>query len=72
MSGDYAVSRSLFLYVKRSHIEQMPALRPFLDELYSDVAMGEGGYLVEVGLIPLSPGDRANVLTISQTETPDP
>lgn len=72
MSGDYAVSRSLFLYVKRSHIEQMPALRPFLDELFSDVAMGEGGYLVEVGLIPLSPDDRANVLTISQTETPDP
>ena len=72
MSGDYAVSRSLFLYVKRSHIEQMPALSPFLDELFSDVAMGEGGYLVEVGLIPLSPDDRANVLTISQTETPDP
>ncbi|WP_022694119.1 substrate-binding domain-containing protein [Ponticaulis koreensis] len=72
MSGDYAVSRSLFLYVKRSHIEQVPALRPFLDELFSDVAMGEGGYLVEVGLIPLSLDDRANVLTISQSETPDP
>ena len=52
--GDYAITRSLFLYVKQDHLERIPALRAFLDEVYSDAAMGENGYLVEKGLIPLT------------------
>ncbi len=61
VSGDYVVSRSLFLYVKRSHLEALEELSAFLDEVYSEAAMGEGGYLVERGLIPISDPLRAEM-----------
>ena len=71
MSGEYAVSRSLFLYVKESHYTAVPALLPFLEELYSDVAMGQGGYLTEVGLIPLSEDRRDDVWQSFHIQSPD-
>jgi phosphate transport system substrate-binding protein len=52
--GEYGITRSLFLYVKKDHFEKLPGLRAFLEEVYSDAAMGEAGYLVEKGLIPLT------------------
>lgn len=57
--GEYGITRSLFLYVKKEHLEKLPALKAFLDEVYSDAAMGESGYLVEKGLIPLTEKRRA-------------
>ncbi|NBC34720.1 MAG: phosphate ABC transporter substrate-binding protein [Alphaproteobacteria bacterium] len=52
-SGDYPVSRSLFVYVKNAHVDVIPGLREFIAEYTSDQAWGPEGYLAGVGLIPL-------------------
>ena len=52
--GDYPISRSLFFYVKKNHIRMKPSITQFVKEFSSLSAMGEDGYLVEKGLIPLS------------------
>ena len=52
-SGDYPVSRPLYFYVKKAHIGRVPGIKEYLDEFTSKKAMGEEGYLVDRGLIPL-------------------
>ena len=54
LSGEYPVSRSLFIYVKNQHADVIPGMREFLAEYTSDRAMGEEGYLADIGLIPLT------------------
>ena len=53
--GEYPISRSLFFYVKKNHIRMKPSITQFVKEFTSLSAMSEDGYLVEKGLIPLSP-----------------
>ncbi|HYF23451.1 MAG TPA: substrate-binding domain-containing protein [Caulobacteraceae bacterium] len=55
--GSYPLSRSLFIYVKKAHLDSKPGLRAFLSEFTSDAAMARGGYLQDRGLIPL-PADQ--------------
>jgi phosphate transport system substrate-binding protein len=52
--GSYPISRPLFFYVKNSHIASIPGMKEYLSEFTSDGAMGEEGYLIDKGLIPLS------------------
>jgi phosphate transport system substrate-binding protein len=52
-SGEYGVSRSLFIYVKNAHVDVIPGMREFLAEYTSDRAWGPEGYLADIGLIPL-------------------
>ena len=47
------MSRPLFFYVKKAHIGVIPGLKEYVAEFTSDKAMGEEGYLADVGLIPL-------------------
>lgn len=56
-SGAYPVSRALFIYVKKGHVGVIPGLKEFLAEYTSDRAFGPEGYLVDKGLIPLSPAE---------------
>jgi len=58
-SFEYPVARPLFLYIKNAHRQVIPGLTEFASELVSDRAAGSEGYMVDVGLIPLSPEDRA-------------
>jgi phosphate transport system substrate-binding protein len=51
--GTYPVARSLYLYVKLSHVKLVKDLKGFLQEITSDGAISEEGYLVDMGLIPL-------------------
>ena len=51
--GSYPLSRPLFFYVKKAHVGVIPGIKEFIAEFSSDKAMGEDGYLVERGLIPL-------------------
>ena len=51
--GDYPVSRPLFSYVKKAHVDVIPGLRGFLREFTSERAWGEEGYLSVRGLIPI-------------------
>ena len=52
-NGSYPLSRSLFIYVKKSNLGVTPGLREFVEEFLSDAASGRGGYLQGRGLIPL-------------------
>jgi phosphate transport system substrate-binding protein len=60
-SGEYPISRSMFIYVKKAHLDVTPGLREFVQEYLSDGSMGRGGYLQDRGLIPLS-ADRLTAL----------
>jgi phosphate transport system substrate-binding protein len=60
-SGQYGISRSLYFYVKKSHIGQVPGIKEFVAEFTSDAAAGEDGYLADKGLIPLTDAERKGV-----------
>jgi phosphate transport system substrate-binding protein len=60
-SGAYGVSRSLYFYVKKSHLGPVPGLEEYMAEFTSDAAAGEDGYLADKGLIPLSDSERKAV-----------
>lgn len=51
--GKYPVSRKLYVYFKGDHFDLIPDLKKFMEEYQSDAAIGEDGYLVDKGLIPL-------------------
>jgi phosphate transport system substrate-binding protein len=52
-SGEYPVARSLFFYVKLAHLDQVPGLKEYVDLFLSERMIGDAGYLMEEGLIPL-------------------
>ena len=54
-SGEYGIARSLFVYVKGEHIGRVPGLADFARSIVSDEAVGDDGYLIIKGLIPLPP-----------------
>ena len=60
-SGDYAVSRPLFIYIKNAHRGVIPGLDEFVMEYVSEESFGPGGYLEERGLIPLEDAGRDEV-----------
>lgn len=53
ISGKYTVSRPLFIYLKKEHIGLVPGIKQFVYEIISEDAIGEEGYLIEKGLIPM-------------------
>ena len=59
--GDYPVSRPLFFYAKKAHVDVIPGLRGFLREFTSERAWGEEGYLSDRGLIPMPDEERRQV-----------
>ena len=52
-SGDYPLSRPLFVYVKNAHVGVIPGLKEYAEAFVSDEAAGEDGYLKQAGLVPL-------------------
>jgi phosphate transport system substrate-binding protein len=59
--GSYPVSRPLYFYAKKAHVDVIPGLREFLREFTSDRAWGDEGYLSDRGLIPMPEDERAEV-----------
>ena len=57
-AGAYPVSRPLYFYVKKAHIDAIPGMRGYLAEFTSDKAWGEDGYLTEKGMIPMPAAER--------------
>ncbi len=57
-SGDYPIARSLWFYVKNQHAEEVPPLYDYVDMFVSETMIGEGGYLGDLGLIPLPEAER--------------
>ncbi len=51
--GSYPVSRPLYFYAKKAHVGVIPGMKEYLGAFVSKKAMGEDGYLVDKGMIPL-------------------
>jgi phosphate transport system substrate-binding protein len=51
-SEAYPVSRSMFFYIKHAHVDVIPGVLDYAREFVS--AQGPDGYLVELGMIPVS------------------
>ena len=60
-SGEYQISRPLFIYVKNAHRGVIPGLDELLTEYVSENSIGPDGYLPERGLIPLDDDQRDQV-----------
>lgn len=56
--GSYPVSRPLFFYVKKAHVDVIPGMKGFLAEFTSEKAWGEEGYLTDKGMIPMPKEER--------------
>lgn len=53
-SKEYNLSRPLFIYFKKENIDLLPEMRGFIHEIISPETIGQQGYLIHSGLIPLS------------------
>lgn len=62
--GSYPVARSLYVYVKNQHIHKIPGMVEFLEELTSEDALAEDGYLPRIGLIPLPEAKQSEVRAV--------
>jgi phosphate transport system substrate-binding protein len=59
--GSYPVSRPLFFYLKKAHVDVIPGLREFMREFTAERTWGEEGYLSDRGLIPMPEEERKEV-----------
>ena len=59
--GDYPVSRPLYFYAKKAHVEVIPGFAGYLREFTSERAWGEEGYLSDRGLIPMPDDERRQI-----------
>lgn len=59
----YPMSRMLYVYGKAEHLTLMPNMTRFVNELISDNASSEEGYLVDSGLIPMSKNELSKSRT---------
>lgn len=68
--GQYSISRSLYFYIKAAHADTTQGLREYALEFTSEEAWGPGGYLEEIGLVPLPDADRAKYRSDVENMTP--
>jgi phosphate transport system substrate-binding protein len=57
--GKYPLSRPLFFYVKKAHVQAIPGMKEYLAEFTSEKAWGGDGYLADKGMIPMPDKERA-------------
>jgi phosphate transport system substrate-binding protein len=71
-SGNYPVSRPLFFYVKKAHVDVIPGMKEYLEEFTSEKTWGPNGYLSDKGMIPMPEAERktfaANVKNLKSLE----
>ena len=60
-SGEYPISRSLYFYVKKDHLDKVPGMREYIELFMSDKMIGSKGLLKRIGLIPLADDLRKQV-----------
>ncbi|MGI9248352.1 MAG: substrate-binding domain-containing protein [Woeseiaceae bacterium] len=68
--GEYPVSRPLYFYAKKAHVDVIPGMRGYLREFTSARAWGEEGYLSDRGLIPMPDEERREVASAVRDLTP--
>lgn len=57
-SGKYVISRPLYIYVKKAHINKAAGLKEFLKEYMDEKTAGDTGSLAMKGLVALPKGER--------------
>jgi phosphate transport system substrate-binding protein len=65
-SGEYSVSRPLFVYGKNEHMNVIPGMKEFVRLYLSEKMTSEDGALADKGLIPLPAREKETL--ISQVE----
>ncbi len=74
-SGDYDLTRTIYLYAKRHHSRNLQGvgvvrgIREFTGDAVSESAGGPGGLLSQHGLVPLAPAARAQQRMIATRQT---
>ena len=61
--GSYPISRSLYFYVKKQHIDIVPGIEEYTETFISPEATGNHGYLIDRGLIPMDAREHKSVMT---------
>lgn len=64
-SGDYAVSRALWFYIKHEHVKVVPGLTEYMAEWTKH--WGEDGILTDAGMIPMPKAERAKYKEAMET-----
>jgi len=59
----YPISRPLYFYAKKAHVEVVPGIIGYLNEFTTERAWGDDGYLAEKGMIPLPEASRKALAT---------
>ena len=71
----YPLSRSLYFYIKKSHIGKVPGMMEYANLFMSDQMIGEDGECTEIGLIPLPEEElahyRANLKSLKNLTAKD-
>lgn len=67
-SGKYPISRSLYIYIKKAHMDVIPGIEEYISEFISERAGGEEGYLTDRGLIPMSENELVKYRKVIETE----
>jgi len=57
-SGEYPVARSLWFYLKNQHADEVPPMYEYANMFMEDQMIGDDGYLIDLGLIPLPESER--------------
>ncbi|MEM9726002.1 MAG: substrate-binding domain-containing protein [Pseudomonadota bacterium] len=57
-AGEYPVSRPLFFFVKKAHLDVIPGLREYVDFFISEEMVGPGSPTVNYGLVPAPVAER--------------
>lgn len=70
IKGDYHVARSLYTYVKMAHVGEIAGLAEFVVEMTGDSAMGDNGYLILKGLLPLPEAEHIVNQAVARDLTP--
>lgn len=60
-SGKYPISRSLFFYVKASHLGKVKGLEEYVNLFLDEKMIGSKGYLKRIGLVPLPDDQRTKI-----------
>ncbi len=61
-SGEWPISRPLFFYVKKAHLDVIPGLRDYVEFFLAPDMIGAEGLLSEKGLVPMPRSEREDVL----------
>jgi phosphate transport system substrate-binding protein len=66
----YPGSRPLYFYVKNAHLKAIPGIRAYSAEFVREGTFGPGGYLVNLGLVPLADAVRKRNQGMATSMTP--